>query len=617
MNKFLNSQVLRNRNQKGMSLASILAMGVVMTLFASALLGTVMPAFQKANSLRHHQTLRSMAEVAMDYTVQQLNTNPALMNVVVPSSLLTIPNANVTVAISSPGNPPNTSSLFDPLLQANAWRMATVTAKIGNGPSTPSNTKQLRCLLQPIVNAPSNFPYGLFGIASIIYAGQSGINTYNKVKNGLNDHRMGADGGTLGKISQVWSSSSGLTRSIAQGGSHYEYPNPQSYYNQQFAIAGINYNAKPASSAPWMQMMGNSYSNGVNTAYQPASNVTYDSDANVFGMWNGIDGGIPDGRKGINMPVGSPPSWSGGNTAWNVQPTGSANVTYDQPMIPPAPDAPSGTQSLGNISLSNGAKLIIDSTAPVPTGPIGSLSGSGKSVRIPPGDYRINSLSLSGGSSVEIATATQTSSSTLPTKFYLEGNNTTAVSISNDSSVNMTGITPNTGMNTQGKNGVKNGNKSGAQSDQIAINDPTNGSLTNNIVETAGSAKQLQILSNANTNIVLQGNERMLVYAPYADVTVGSLLSNGTSGSPIAISKNANYYGAIGGQNIYVQSGYTSGGGAFVHYDWNLRPNGMEYIDPWAKTSPFGVGGIAGYRAVTWQEAVEPDTGNGTSWTYK
>ena len=598
------------RDEDGMSLATVLAMGAVMTLFSSALFATVMPAFQKANSLRHQQSLRSMAEVAMDYTVQQLNNNPSLTSVSVPSDLLTLPNSTVTVAITNPGNPPSTSMLFDPLLQANSWRLATVTVRIGTV-ATTSTTKQLRCLLQPLTDAPSQFPYGLFGIASIVYAGQSGINTYNS-----NDPRIGAEGGSLGKISQVWSSSGGLTRGIAQGGSHYEFPNPQSYYNQQFAIVGQTYNAQPAVSAPWMQMMGNVYSNGTNTAYTAASNSTYNSSANVFGVTNGIDAGIPDGRKNMTLPVGTPPSWSGGKTAWNVEPSGTAQVTYDQPNIPPAPDAPSGTFNLGNLSLSNGAKLIIDSTASPPTAQLGALSGSSKSVRIPPGNYRVNSISLSGGSAIEIAPGTQTSTSAPPTKMYIEGNNTTAVSVSNDSSINMTGITPTTGMNTQGLNGTKNGSKNGAANNQLAINDPNNSSLaSSNIVESSGSSSQLQILSNANTNIILQGNERMNIYAPYADITVGSLLSN--SGSPIAITKSANLYGAAGGQNIYVQSSYSSGGGAFVHYDWNLRAPGQKYINPWSKTAPFNAGTIQGYRAVTWQEAVQADTGNGASWTYQ
>jgi Tfp pilus assembly protein PilX len=611
----------QQRGQEGMSLATVLALGIVMTLFVSSIFAIVMPAFTKAAGLRNQNSLRAMCEAGMDYTIQSLNNSPTLTAVTVPTSLLTIPDATVSVNISNSGDPPNTSMLFDPLFTASSmtgsWRMVTVTSQVGAS-RTVGTTKQMRCLLQPIVAAPSSFQYGLFGVASIIYAGQSGINTYNKIKGGKVEQRTGAEGGTLGKISQIYGNG-GLTRSIQQGGSHYEYPNPQSYYNQQFNIAGSVFNAQPASpgSANWMQMMGNVYSNGSNTAYLPSIPSSYTTGANVFGAYNGIDAGIPTGFSGSTFPVTG--NWTGGSTAWNVQPTAAnGNTTYPQPTIPPAPDAPSGTTSLGNISLSNGAKLIIDPSAPVRTTQLSSLSGSGQSVSIPPGDYRINSISLSGGSSIQVASAAQSSGAT--TKFYLEGNNTTAISVSNNSSINMSGIS-GTGFNTSGKNGVKNGTQNGAASNQLAINNPNDSSLTNNISETAGSANQLQILSNANTNIVLQGNERMLIYAPYSDITIGSTLSGGESGSPLTITNDANYYGSAAGANIYVESSYSSGGGAFMHYDWNLRAASTpEYLDPWNRTAPFGMPGVSGYRAVTWQEAVKPSTtatSNDAVWTYQ
>lgn len=618
MDKKINSQN-GSRGEQGMSLATTLILGVVLSTFAAALLNAVLPGYNKVSALRNQQSLRSMTEAGMDYTIQTLNSNQATTSVTVPSTLLTVPGATVNVNIATVADPPKSSMLYDPLFDigpnANTWKLVTVTAQVG------AARKQMRCLLQPLTQAPSNFQYGLFGVASIVYAGQAGFNTYNRTRTiggkNVQDQRDGAAGGSLGKISQVYGNG-GLTRSIVQGGNHYEYPNPASYYNQVFNISKNIFNATTASTAPWMQMMGNVYSNGSNTAYYPSSPTTYDSSANVFGMWNGIDSYIPNGTSSggtpNNIPVGSPASWSGGLTAWNVQPSPSlSNTTYPQPPVPSAPDAPTGTTNLGSISLSNGASLIIQEGAPAPTSQLSSLSGSSKSVTIPPGNYQVNSVSLSGGSKITVSSGT-----TSNTSLYVVGNNSTAVTVSNDSSINMTGIS-GTGINFTGSNGLKNGSQNGAASNQIAINDPTKTTLTNNIAETGGSASQLQLFTNANTNMVFSGNERMLIYAPYANITIGSTLTN-SQPDPLN-SKDANFYGAACGQNIYVESDYDQGYGAFVHYDWNLHDaTKPANIDPWSKQAPFSNGTISGYRAVTWQEAVQAGTdnaGTGAQWFYQ
>ncbi len=655
----------RNRNNKGMSLASVLAMGTVLSLTVSGLMATILPVFQKTGSLKNANTVRSMAELGLDYAVQQLNagtqgwdcgnTQGTTITQSLPQSVTGDANASVSVRITNIGNAPNSSMLFDPILNQsnpNSFRLVLVTAQYGN------TVKQLRALLQPIIdggsgNVPNSntdqanspqFPYGAFGMASVVFAGQSAINTYNAPTAMM---QIGADSASLGKVSHVYSSSSGLGRSIAKGGSQLEFPNPQSYYNQQFNIVSQTYNASAASTAPWMQLYGNLYSNGTNTAYRALATsdpgvVSGLSPArNVFGMANGFVDGIPTGYQNQSVNVNN--TW-GGNvggavTAWNVQPSGSANVTYPQPNIPAAPSAPSGSVNLGSINIRNGGQLIIDSSAAAPTGPIGTINN--RTVRIPPASYIVNSLSMSGGSTITIESGTQgqiTSGAKSPTQFYVQGTSTpaTAVTIDNTSSINMSGVTSATGgsnptgVNYQGKNGVSAlTNKTGATaSNQIAINQPGDASVnSSNIVEASGNSSQFQIYTSSQTNIVLQGNERMTLYAPYAKVTVGSLLNS--SGTPISISNNANFYGAAVGANVAVQSGYGSGGGAFFHYDWKLRPAGMNFLNPWAPPAPYvppnsnNTNGnvalpVSGYRAVSWQEAVNPNPGNpqAAQWYY-
>lgn len=694
------------RSQSGMSLAAVLGFSIVLTLFTTALLSAMMPVLQKTAQFKGQGTARAVAEMGLDYAINQLNTGVmsadckssagSYVNWTVPQTVLNDPLASVTIRVatlpSGNGNPPGGSAknniangnsiLADSLLDQSydyAYRMVTATATYG------ATVKQVRALLQPTMVIPGTggngtnntnpgngggnpggggggpqplaavpgFPYGVFGVASVVYAGKAGYTTYNAA-----DPRFGAEGGTLGKISQVYGGG-GLGRSIVQGGSHYEFPDPQSYYAKQFGIVGNLYNATLASTAPWNTMTGNVYSNGNNTAYYPVSG-TGDKNAaafgnspahNVFGIQNGIapSNTIPNGQKNGFIPQASPPAWTGGLSAWNPGPLNANGVTYPQPQIPATPNAPAGTPNLGAVNLSN-ATLVIDKTAPVPSGPIGSVK-SGAVVKIPPGNYNINSLNLTNGAQIQIDSATQAaiaSGAVPPASFYVSGTNngSVVVNVDNTSKVNMGGIS-GTSINNTGNIGVTN--SKGASllaNNQIAISPAgTSGS----VAETSGAAGQLQLYyggssfnsksSTYNTQVILSGNERMTVYAPNTGVLIGS--ASVGSGGPSSITSDANYYGAIVGGSVGINSAYDSGGGVYVHYDNNLRKAGMgggqaaglnsalgagDLINPWSppSTITFGGGGGStvlapnGYRAVSWQEAITPNAANpdAAQWRY-
>lgn len=711
------------RNQHGMSLATVMAVGVVVMLMVSAMFATIMPLFRSVTSLNSDYKLRATSEMAIDYAIAQLNSGNTNFDVIqaigsppssgsaatigartpwmdVPASVLgSNTNATVKVMVAAIGNPPgpvinnvpstpqytgdNPSSLYDINLEQKtnvagnvhgnkgAYRMVLAQATVpGSGA-----TRWVRAILQPTYSSTTTNtvgrvkkPYSLFGVASIVFAGQAGLNTYNftpgnwvaggaaldlgAAKQLGAMAQAAADGGSLGKISQVYGGG-GLTRSIVEGGAHYEFPNPLSIYNQQFAITGQQYNAKPAVSAPWMQMYGNVYSNGANTAYyplmgngDPGSGAYTQSNfngsqsrpsgisANVFGVSNGIDSSIwnplANSKTATNAMVppadlsGNPqPSnpnlamasrgWSGGLVGFNQ--VGGTGYTYPQPTMPPPQSAPPATPNLGAVNLTNGAKLVISANASMPPLPLGNING--KTVTLPPGDYMMSSLRLSGGSSVQIDSTTQAaiaSGSKNDVNFYLQGTTPPAIamSVDNTSSVNMNGIT-GTGINTVGKTGMSN--TKATSSNQIAINNPSDASVAgSNINETAGNAQQLNIYSNygSGTAINLSGNERCVIDAPYTDVNIGSLISNS---SPGTIANNANFYGAVYANNIHVQSSYSGGGGAFVHYDYRLHPAGTN--NPWTPWGPTlgNNNGVttttcSGYRAVSWQEAVRSTVGN-------
>jgi hypothetical protein len=646
------------RSERGTSLAAMMTMSVIVGIVTTSMMGMIIPSYEKIGQMKNGNRVRSLSEAGIDYAIQQIsaakaagtnssfdpgNTAGAAADNTLSSSITGDPKATVNVHVEAVANPPKTSMLYDPLLeqvQPNAYRLATCTATVGG------TTKQIRCLLEPIFDArplsgSPKYPYAAFGIARLVFVGKSGINSYNTPLN--RDPRVGADMGSLGKISQVHGGSSGLDRGITEGGSHYEFPSPVSNYNKQFGIVADQFNAQAVSQAPWMQMMGNTYSNGSNTAYQPRTpgesfndyttgsgrnrqTVQGHPEDNVFGLSNGIDD-VPTGTSSsgssskipLNNNTNNNDAWapypsSGSDNQWTGGVTNFASsVRYPQPQsIPPAPSAPSGTFDLGNVVLKSGAKIIFQDGAAAPTAPIGTISG--KTITLPPGDYSMSSLTLSGGSKIDIPAGTSGD-----TNLYIQGasGGGNIMSVSNDSSINTTGIS-GSGMNTSGKNGIKNG----SDTTQLTVNDPHDATLTaSNIKEVTGTADNLHIYSNSSGTMQLQGNERMTIYAPYSTINVGS--TQDANSNVNSITNDANFYGALVGGVINVMSSYSSGGGAYLHYDKNLKPptsDVPEYINPYDPPSPFyvkGGGKIIGYRAVTWQEAVKanPAKPDSAQWT--
>lgn len=642
----LRAQSTRKPEAGGFALPNVLALSMVITMFATGLLSAMMPIYQRTGATKNANTARAVAEAALDYVIGRLNTG---LSAGVPDTSLdpgttagtskisaidpvltlgfnfgnnTVPQVNILVenlpVIQNAVTPPypsdpvsaefksqfsNRSILYDPSLTSlsyydrNCWlrqpgttdtrgakyphpyRRVTVTVALG------SVLKNVRVILQPIVTAGSSsttsaagFPYAIFGTQRVEMVGQSATTSYNST-----DPRLYADIGTFGATNQVGTGS--VTRGVAQGGYQHEFPNPVSFQTQQIVATSTTWNASPVAQAPWVQIMGNVFSNGDTTGYWPRSPASgpfaNPSGAqpfnNVFGLPDGTIYGAPDGiNNATTQPVPvTGNGWSGGIT--------TSYQHYDKPQLPAVPQAAAGAVNLGSINLGNNQTLQITPTVSSPI-----LTGNAQ--KIPPGDYIVNTITLSGNAQVTIdAGAGQT-------RFFLQGANggTTAVSVSNTSSINMNGITANTNVNTTGNNGVTGS----ATSSQLAI------TPTSQIIETSGSANQLQLFYSGTQNIFLLGNERMVIYAPNATVNIGSQ----------PISNAANFYGSVVAGVARVMSSFTTGAGAYMHYDYNLRPNGMP-----ALTDPITAGSvltmvtgreplITGYRAVTWQEAVIPST---------
>ena len=305
------------------------------------------------------------------------------------------------------------------------------------------------------------------------------------------------------------------------------------------------------------------------------------------------------------------------------------NWQFPAPPVAQAPGAPSGvpapaTGGLGvpnttgtyfsNAPQSivvNGGTLNITNGAAAPPA---SLSVSpGQTVNIPPGNYNISSLQVVNGGSITIDPAVQGQTQLFVTPSGTGQGTSGAVYIDNTSSVNMTGITATNGFTSGGTKGFgKN-----LPSNQPAVD------TANPITETAGSALNLTINTNSQCNMLFAGNSRALVNAPNANVNIGyqpnpgnknSYTSNSQSDPAAVMSKDANFYGAVVGGNVSVVSDYSSGAGAFLHYDVKLKKidskpgqpvtfnKPLNWYDPWMFASTNPNAPSTQWRAASWQE---------------
>lgn len=182
------------------------------------------------------------------------------------------------------------------------------------------------------------------------------------------------------------------------------------------------------------------------------------------------------------------------NGAANYNPDPSANLittqgSNQQTQVAPAPSAPADATDLGSIGLSGDAKLVIrDGPVDIPTGQSLANMTTGTAY-IPPGEYKVSSIDVSGSSSIQVS---DPSGMSQPASFYVDNVN------GGNSAVNI------------GGGGISN--------------------------STAGN---FQIWYNGSNSINLSGVQAtMALYAPNAKISVGS------KGSP------TNFKGAMLGLSL-------------------------------------------------------------------
>ncbi len=686
-----------SRDERGISLATILAIGTVSSLWITAMMAIVMPTYQKTASLKSGTAARAAAEAALDYTLNQMNNSisqgqissydcdpttvgSSKLSTISPSALgLSQSNATIkvlvqNVALAGPQSGSLTQPMiFDPQLAqlinsgklANPYRQLTASVTIG------SVTKLLRVTLVPQSVRPSNgstngtvfptMPFAIYGVNQTAFVGSVGLNSYVGKSNGhgayvdppaprpaMLDPRVRADFGSGTTVNQVGYGSS--FSGMALGGTQMEFCDPIVSGTQAASAIAQMYNASAVAKAPWVDVYDNVYSNYPNAGdvSNPVKGIVY-ADKTTAGLpgsgyiprgWdnstaNGSNQNSYNNVFGLSNTMGYYPfdhaSWGDANyNASTMYPSVADNNNmggvlssaqqYSKPQIPPVPTSPSTAVHLGNINLSGSAQIVITKAAPMPTAQIGSISKG--TILLPPGDYSITGLSMTGTSKIIIDPTVQN-----PTNFYLEGNVSTnaavpAVNIANTCDINMSGLiqTPgtaslsigSTGFNLSGSTG-ENGHGSTISGTSTAIN------RTSSINEIAGSAGFLNLYYNGpgsgasagspstppSTTFAFNGKQRMTVFAPNANILIGA----GTD-----YTRPSEFFGAVVGNWVTVTGPRLANNISFTafHYDVKLRPNGGAFTNPNQTVSVWGnpTSGdwtiAGGYKAVTWQEAKIP-----------
>lgn len=370
-----NSNFVQLRKAGGSSLVTVMGIGLVSTLWISAMMGMVMPSYQKAAQGRTDIALRASAEAALDWAVSQLNVQGNTLDDSSPNGspgpLVNVPadvlgqysmSTTATVRVNNLP-PPNTSALYDPALDpdnsasnggitTNGWRVITATSKSGK------LTRSVRVILRPSYTALPIFDYSLFGRTNLTMNGNVKTDSWDSSVGSYSTTHVSA-GGNVGTNNRA--NLYGLTEI---GGDLSVLSNPPGSTN--VVVQGN----------PGTRIKGRLTANG--TIRSTSSGPDY-TNSNVDGLL--IDGSY-------------------------ATPAISTQQTNPQKQLPPAPPAPTGAVDLGTVRISGSKTITLQA----------------------PGDYIASKLQISGGAKIVI-------SGTGPVRIFVRGA-TSSIGISGNGIVN-------------------------------------------------------------------------------------------------------------------------------------------------------------------------------------
>lgn len=530
----------KTRSQKAFSLVTVLCSGLIGAMWIAAAYSMLMPLIQQSSAGKQSSMMRTLAETAVDYVAKDISTcfassqlskyddpdvGPPYNNFDLTPSQLGIEDSgnkgvklSVIVKNEYPGSE-SESSVYDFQTVPSAetkkqWSMVsaqnvgwrTIEVHVGLG-SSASAKAVYRAMLRPDFGAvsygagsgsdPNKSPYFPSGNAAFSTTAMAiGSNTTITGNLSTNGSRFGSAPLTV--------SGSGIT------------------INGDIAVNSMSMASDD------LVAQGSAASSGS----QPTLKGFISTNGDVAGF-------DISGSDTSMVAVERPP-----NGAANYNPDPSANListggSTPQTQIAPAPSAPADATDLGSIGLSGDAKLVIrDGPVDIPAGQSLANMTTGTAY-IPPGDYRVSSLDVSGSSSIQVS---DSSGMSQPASFYVD--------------------------NVSGGNSAVNIGGSG-------IANSTSGNF--------------QIWYNGTNSVNLSGVQAtMALYAPNAKISVGG------KSSP------TNFQGAILGNSISISNAKltfempeakTTGGGASGQMMYDVTSeNGKSSIKP------------HGLKKILWQE---------------
>lgn len=533
----------QTRTDAGFSLVAVTAILIISSLWASAMMGAMLPTYERITTMKVQNLARSSAEAGIDYAIGSLNaaigsaqassldatTLGTTKTTQLPSSITGNTGSQVSVTVYNEA-PPTTSMLYDPniaymvskKLMSNPYRRIESQAILGG------TARTVRVIVAPILNSPNFVPFAIFGNTALNIIGLSTFDSYNlatgdpfkttSYTNNDNNYNIYADVGSNGNITVLGSGNT--KRGVKIGGSYFSFPEPadNQAFNRQNIIS--QFNSTPTNQASWIKIYDNVYSNQDTSGLWPRGQYP-----NRMNSWNNVYGWS---NPGPTDPLNSTKPGPNGVV--------SPYDSFQKLTLPPAPAAPAGTFNLGNVTIRNEATLTFKDGASLPSGTLGTISGSNTNVNLPPGNYVVNTLTVTGESKINV-------NSSSPVTIYFEGTSPggTVLSVSSDSAVNM---------------------------------------------NSGGTASKLKLYYNGSQRISLSGNSKAIVYAPNASVYLGQ-----------GFSDEAHHYGSLVGGTVNVNGGLYSGAGAFVHFDASLRNASTTGTATMLNSVK-----ITGLKAVSWQE---------------
>ncbi|MBS1953929.1 MAG: hypothetical protein JST89_07085 [Cyanobacteria bacterium SZAS-4] len=397
---------MTTRRNNGFSLVTVLSLGLISTMMLFAVTASILPLYQKASQNVPYIQLRNSAESAVNAVVGDLNNTLTTsqtstydattfgvtrVTTVIGSPAVQITVENIAPAAGdflynsafdfSPSKPFSSASLYT----SNPWRMVEV---ISSFDKTQPPQVMARSLIRRTISAPSSANSPAFS-----------------------------------------TSTSNTTEAVFK----YALFAAQSLTAQNASIKGTNNFDGDLGTNGTATLLG-----GVDVDGSLTVGSATDSTSRGMNVATGNDSTTIHDQLLVN---GKYSGFSAGDNVLGQGPGNSANPivnSADSNRLPATPSAPTSANSLGDLNFQNGGSILFQNNVAFPPSASALATfASGGQLKLPPGDYAVNSLNTSTGS------ISMDSSLSLPVRLFINGDSSSAVNITGAGVRNNTNVASN------------------------------------------------------------------------------------------------------------------------------------------------------------------------------